>query len=102
MSPELDLIYSKERYLNLFLRMAKLNCLYVDNCAVERNKAHTIPEDQITVLIDKGITDYPISTELMIEVLKDIYEALRMPIITGKLTELKESEYNGDSELHQN
>lgn len=104
-SPQLDLIYSKERYQNLFIQMSKLGCLYVNQDAIEKNKlakensSSTIREDQMDVLVDKDIANYQISIELMFEVLKDIYDAIRKPVLSGQLSELNIKDENDTTEL---
>ena len=99
------MIYSKERYQNLFIQMSKLGCLYVNQDAIEKNKlakensSSTIREDQMDVLVDKDIANYQISIELMFEVLKDIYDAIRKPVLSGQLSELNIKDENDTTEL---
>jgi hypothetical protein len=85
--------------------MSKLGCLYVNQDAIEKNKlakensSSTIREDQMDVLVDKDIANYQISIELMFEVLKDIYDAIRKPILSGQLSELNIKDENDTTEL---
>jgi hypothetical protein len=85
--------------------MSKLGCLYVNQDAIEKNKlakensSSTIREDQMDVLVDKDIANYQISIELMFEVLKDIYDAIRKPVLSGQLSELNIKDENDTTEL---
>ena len=51
------------------------------------------------VLVYKDIANYQISIELMFEVLKDIYDAIRKPVLSGQLSELNIKDENDTTEL---
>ena len=93
-------MYSNEIY-NIVKKKLEdgINVKDISEKLAKENSSSTIREEQMDVLVDKDIANYQISIELMFEVLKDIYDAIRKPVLSGQLSELNIKDENDTTEL---